>query len=1256
MFKVECPGCKAPYQVDERRVPSTGLKMRCPKCGTSFKVDPPSDGRRTGPSPVLGNLPEKAPPAARPDVDLPSPVQRPAPPRPPAGPPRPAAKPAAPEPAPPRVPPPEDPYGEVDLPAVGRKSSVPALELAELPAVPARGAGMGAMAGPEFGEIELPAPAPARDRREIGLPAAIGGNHAGEFGEIDLPMRSGSAAGRTAKSFAAGTEVDLPAVGRGSAGGIDLPTPRGNAKSAGGFGEIDLPVAARTGLPGLSQRDLPAVGGPGLPSPARSVDLPAHHSRADLPAPAAGLPLAVPGGGSGLPSPAGAGLPANRPDFGAEWPGPGPAGPGPSQNQAADEWGELELPGASNPPQPPFAPPSESAEADLWDQPPPLGDPVIQRQAGGGTSYGEVNLEGPPASAAPLPAAEDDMEFGAIPQEAGAGNMAAPAAAHAPVPLHAPLPGSLPQAELPRRRRGLRLLLGALVLVVLCGGALALVPTIGPFGWYWMSDRFRAGEYQALLEDAAKRSRESLAHDAYPDAREALGVIDQARAGAKRVKGLAAYAAFVGYLRELRFGAEPEVRARSQVLLDELADEKDVPHLELAQAARAAVTGQLARARQQLTGMAAKNPRNIDVLVLRGEVELRAREPKAALEAWNAAHAIEHSARSAFGLARAHYAAGAAPLAEKQAEATLAANPEHVGAKILLARIGWRTRDREAKSIEMLEQIFHGGTKASPEEIVNAQTLLGDIHLSRSRVTHAENAYAEALKINPKAARALTGLGDTMYRAGRYSEALARFEAAVQADPDDLMAMVGVAKTKLALERLQDARSMLDKLRQTHPKSMLVNYWHGQVLEALGNRKDAEQAYRTSVREGGSDPEVVSGYVALALLLNQQGRTQEAQKALDEASAKLPSSPAIHKALGELALSQGRYESAVAEYRSALALDADDLGAKFKLGSALRRDQKFNDANKVLDEVAAIDRDYPGLALERGLLFEASGQTEEALKAYESALAKAPNDPDLMLRVGCGKVTAGRAAQAESLLRKVLSLRPNSAETNHCLGRALLVEGKNLAEALRMFERSIDLDPHRAEYWLYLGWAANEAGRVAKADEALKKALELDQGLGDAYWQRGVLRARQGAVKDAINDLTKALELRPSRHEAHAALAEAYYGLSREPEALSEWQKAVAAQPDNGTWRFRYGKLLAANNRDEAARAELTKALELVEGQDPRPRWVWEAHHLLARALGARPEAAKHWKAFLTLGPHDSAYRDEAKSALRRLGQPWDGD
>jgi tetratricopeptide (TPR) repeat protein len=388
------------------------------------------------------------------------------------------------------------------------------------------------------------------------------------------------------------------------------------------------------------------------------------------------------------------------------------------------------------------------------------------------------------------------------------------------------------------------------------------------------------------------------------------------------------------------------------------------------------------------------------------------------------------------------------------------------------------------------------------------------------------------------------------------------------------------------------------------------------VQEALGARDVAQAAYKEVLKAAPADPGSADVYIALALLQNQQGRADEAQKTLDTAKELMPNVPAVWSALGDVALSQGRYKEALSHFQRAVSLDPDDLGAKFRIGMALRRDQQFEEATKAFDSVAAIDKDYPGLALERGLLFEASGRSEEALKQYEDALAKAPTDPDLMLRVGCGKVAAGRADQAEELLKKVLSQRPSSAETHHCLGRVLLVQGTRLADALRTLERAVELDPNRPEYHLYVGWAANEAGNVPKAEKALAEALRQDQGMADAYWQRGVLRQRQGAVRDAITDLTRALQLRPSRHEAHAALADAFYDLGREAESMKEWQLAINAQPENATWRFRYGKLLLANRQNDAAVEQLGKALALIETVEPPPRWKWEAHHSIARGRG----------------------------------------
>jgi tetratricopeptide (TPR) repeat protein len=853
----------------------------------------------------------------------------------------------------------------------------------------------------------------------------------------------------------------------------------------------------------------------------------------------------------------------------------------------------------------------------------------------------EVALEAAP----PPPAPDDDMEFGAVPQETQARPAAASAASNARGPA------GVKEA---RRGRLITKIVAGVFVLGLGGASLALLPNVGPFGAFFIVDQLKAGEYQQLLDSSAKAASEALALDTYPDAKRAAQIVGKSQANARRAKPLSALAAYVGFLSDLRFGREPAAHARSVVLLDELAEEQDVAMLELARAARAASEGQIARARQLLRGAASVS--GIEKAVLSGEIELRASDGKAALSAWQRARQLDDSPRTVYGAARAKLLAGDAAGALRDAEAVLAANAKHVGARLLIARHSLGSRDGEARAAALLDSVLEDEQQASPEELVSAHTLLGELHLGRSRISAAEAAFGAALEINPKAAPALIGLGDALYRAGRYSEAQARFEAGTQADPDNLAAKVGVAKSKLSLERVQEAGALLQKLREAQPKSPLVGYWYGRVQEALGARDQALAAYRDVLRVGPDDPASADVYIALALLQNQLGRPDEAQKTLDSAKSIMPKVPGVWRALGDLALSQGRYKEALADFERASELDPDDLGAKFRIGSALRRDGQFERASNVFDAVAALDRDYPGLALERGLLFEASGRSEEALKQYEDALAKAPNDPDLMLRVGCGKVAAQRADQAEELLRKVLSQRPSSAETHHCLGRALLVQGTRLADALRMLERAVELDPNRAEHYLYVGWAANEAGNVPKAERALAEALRLDQGLADAYWQRGVLRQRQGAVRDAITDLTRALQLRPSRFEAHAALADAYYDLGRESEALREWQQAIEANGDNPIWRFRYGKLLAINRMNDAAVEQLRKSLSLTENVQPPPRWHWEAHHTLARALGPTPEAIKHWEEFLRLGPRDSPYRPEAKTVLEKLGKPWLGE
>lgn len=1236
-----------------------------------LELDLPAVGRATGGGVELPSLRSTAPspmppPSSAPplqiELDLPEVAGASAPPAAPAG------FSGLPSAAPQR--------GGIDLPSVSRSEP-------HLPAVAGASSSAGLPARPPLPRqttgaigIELPSPRgvaePPRSPSHLGLldvdlPLSAPELPASIELELPSPSRGGSSAhGGNLPSLGG----NLPAVGGNlPAVGGNLPSLGGNLPSLGG----NLPSASSGGLPSLGA-GLPSRSSPGLPaqpatlSPSTSPSIPpalggAYPSSSGASTPGMRAPAfasSEPPGFAEIELPPSESLPPPQPfgggfgevDLLGSIPAPQGAPRGALAEFEADPFGEAPLPGPMSSAAAPAAPATRSfaaAEAAA----------AVQRQTGGGgTDYGEVSLDGgsslggdvaldaPAGPSGAGTARDDDMEFGAVPQEAAPG-AAAPARVGVPTNVKE-------SSSKPKRRLGLQLLVGAFVLG-LGGAALALVPAIGPFGAFFVLDRVNAGEYHALVLSTAKSANAALAQDTYPAATRAQQIVASAQASSRRAKGLAALAAYVGFTSELRFGADSAVHARASVLLAELAEETDVDMLELARAAQAAADGQIAKSRQ-LLGAAEAHGKSAESALLRAELELRAKDAKSALAAWEAAKAYGETPRFGYGLARAKYAAGDSAGALKDAENVLAKHPPHIGARVLVARLSSGSRESEARALTLLESVLKDARTASPDELVQAHTLLGNVHLGRSRISAAEAAFGEALKINPKAARALVGLGDSLYRAGRYSEAEARFKAATEAEPDDLIAKVGVAKSKLALERVQEASALLKKLRETTPTSPVVAYWFGRVQEALGARDVAQAAYREVLKVAPADPASADVYIALAMLLNQEGRAEDAQKTLDSAKQLMPAVPGVWRALGDVAQSQGRYKEALANFQRAAALDPEDLGAKFRIGAAMRRDGQFEDAVKAFDAVAAIDKDYPGLALERGLLYEASGRTEEALKQYEDALAKAPTDPDLMLRVGCGKAAANRAEQAEELLRKVLSQRPSSAETHHCLGRALLMQGTRLADALRMLERAVELDPNRAEYFLYVGWAANEAGNVPKAEKSLAEALRLDQGLADAYWQRGVLRQRQGAVRDAITDLTKALTLRPSRHEAHASLADAYYDLGREAEAMREWQLAIQAQPDNATWRFRYGKLLAANRQNEAAIEQLTKALALIESVEPPPRWRWEAHKELARSLGQNPEAAKHWEQFLRLGPRDSPYRAEAKAMLEKAGRPWTGD
>jgi tetratricopeptide (TPR) repeat protein len=360
-------------------------------------------------------------------------------------------------------------------------------------------------------------------------------------------------------------------------------------------------------------------------------------------------------------------------------------------------------------------------------------------------------------------------------------------------------------------------------------------------------------------------------------------------------------------------------------------------------------------------------------------------------------------------------------------------------------------------------------------------------------------------------------------------------------------------------------------------------------------------------------------------------------------------------AFGQLAELRNDLDEAATRYRAAVAEDARNVAAMFQLGVVLRHQHKFDDAAAQFDKVAAADKDYPGLALERGMLFEESGNMQKAIELFQSALEKAPDDPDLLLRVAAAYVTVNDPDKALAMLDKVLTARGNSAEAHHYKGRALMEKGAgSQADAYKELARAVQIDPNRAEYHLYLGWEANEAipPQLDVAKTELDKALDLDGNLPEAYWQRGVLECKQGALDDGVKDERKALALKPTLYQAHAGLAACDAAKNDRAAAFAEWSTAVnadmKASVPHPEWRYRYGAMLMEQGNTGAATAYLQSASDAASKMEkPTPNWVYECEFDLAEALhksGRDSDACAHYTRFLDLAPVNSPDHADAQA------------
>jgi len=108
------------------------------------------------------------------------------------------------------------------------------------------------------------------------------------------------------------------------------------------------------------------------------------------------------------------------------------------------------------------------------------------------------------------------------------------------------------------------------------------------------------------------------------------------------------------------------------------------------------------------------------------------------------------------------------------------------------------------------------------------------------------------------------------------------------------------------------------------------------------------------------------------------------------------------------------------------------------------------------------------------------------------------------------------------------------------------------ASAVIMFNRAIELDPSRIEYYGNRGFAYLGTKRFDKAAEDFSKTIEMNPLMPEAYYNRGLAYAAMAQYEKAVDDFSMAVEMDPKMTDGFANRALSYTYLKQYDKAWAD--------------------------------------------------------------------------------------------------------
>jgi len=286
------------------------------------------------------------------------------------------------------------------------------------------------------------------------------------------------------------------------------------------------------------------------------------------------------------------------------------------------------------------------------------------------------------------------------------------------------------------------------------------------------------------------------------------------------------------------------------------------------------------------------------------------------------------------------------------------------------------------------------------------------------------------------------------------------------------------------------------------------------LAEIAGQRGDLEASIAHYLRAAteARDPRVAERAVQIASFSKQYELALRAARRWVELD---PENVDAHKTLTVLALETGDMDTVVTQVGYLMDI-ADSPEEGYRMATAiLARDADKEAALSAMQQLVTRhpENPYAWMALSR--IAVVAEQLGQALDAVDKALALEANLPEAVILKAQILVRLERNAEATALLQQTVSVHPNDTNLHFAYGRMLLDAG-DMEGAREQFARVVKLEPDNADGLYSLALLELETKRFRSGEKHLKRLIELDQRVQNAYYYLGYAALEQGNDEAAL--------------------------------------------------------------------------------------------------------------------------------------------